>query len=333
MDQVPEYSYRSEDGLYQAVLPSWSRPDREVSFELTSPESDDDEISVRVEEVAEKPTRELLRTRALSPLRDQAVTQWEGTIDGRQAVRRTTTGKFRWLGEHLQAVDHTILVGLGDEANGYRVGRISQMAAATSPTAQRDLLSVVTPICSPPQPAPKGTVTLQLRGFGVSVSKDWRRHFSGMRGEQDFGPLQPSHWGDEEPAPGYKVSWSISGYTSDLEDSVRSTKIHWSVPFNEHGGLELPGQPPDGPALADYLGVEVPAVRYPTVPSLDIRGKDIQIEDSRSRLAHQRFIAWFRIGAFGGCAVAMSVERGSQDRAARMWTALMYCIHIQGSRS
>ena len=214
MSHTHEYLYRSKDGLYRVVLPSWSPPDRSINFQLASPESDDDEIRVGVEEVADEPNRDLLDkmlTKELSPLRDQEVTQWVGTVDGMQAVRRTTTGVFSWLRGQIQVVDDTILVGLGDEANGYRVGTVSRIAEANTAAARRDLLSIVTPICTPPPavPVPPGTMTLQVRGFGVSAPDDWRPHFRGLGGERDFGPPQPSHWGDDEPAPGFKISWSI----------------------------------------------------------------------------------------------------------------------------
>ncbi len=332
MNHALEYLFRSKDGLYRVVLPSWSSPDRSISFRLASPESDDDKVRVSVEEVADEPNRDLLdkmMTKAQSPFRDQEVTQWAGTIDGMPAARRTTTGVFSWLRGHIQVVDDTILVGLGGEANGYRVGTVSRIAEANTAAARRDLLSIVTPTCTPPPATPSGSMTLQVRGFGVSVSDDWRPHFRGLGGHRDFGPPQPSHWGGDEPAPGYKISWSISGYISDLDDDVQWTKNHWSVPFDEHGGLQLPVYLPDGPALADYLAVDVPALEYPTVPSLDIHGKEVQVEDSRSRLAHHRFIAWIRIGPTGGCSLSMRVERGSRDRSAQMWADLLSCIFVQ----
>ncbi len=175
-----------------------------------------------------------------------------------------------------------------------------------------------------------GTDVYQIRGFGVSISDSWKCSLGGVGETHDYGPLRPSHWGDDEHTPGYKVKWNLSYLVRDLDLNIRSTRQNYGIAPSGHGSTRLALPPaPGGTMVADYLIVDVPAVKHDQVMTWDMDGKEVLVDDKADRYAHRFVIAWFSLGRNRGCKISIRVENEVLERWEPLWLDLVSAIRIE----
>lgn len=331
MSDPPEYSYRSNDLLYEVYLPDGATRPPSIDLKVVNPGNEDEEILVRAQELDAAPSREALDNVAAdlcSFLDAESTTLWSGAIGGRTAVRRTTTGSFSWMGQPgTSLLQDSVVVGYRTTSGRSVAGSITALAEVGSPASTRDLMTVVAPATT--DAPPDGTVNHQLRGFRVSAADTWRVRFGGVSGEENHGPWKPSPWEVDEQAPGYKLRWGFTGVIPDLNSNITAAK-QGHADDSEH--YSPPGvRPPSDEALelADYLVVDSPGVEHPKVASLDVNGKEILVDDHRNEYAHRSVIAWCRLGPRAGFRVWMKVENEILDLWEQSWSRLLSAVRIE----
>jgi len=334
MSDVPEYSYRSKDVLYEVYLPSCATRRESVDLVLTNPDDEDDQIRVRAQDVDTEPTLEVLEKLAKdgqSFLREPSVKLWTGEIGGRRAVRRTTTGSVSWFSERNKAslTDDVVCVGVEKRTENFVAGSISRVTQAGSQLAGQDLLSDVFPVYEQTPDVGDDRILYKLRGFSVSALESWEASVEGLRGENDYGPAVPDPWGGEEPASGHIVKWRITGFIPELASSVSSIKDAQGLQLDEHGPLAA-GPPPVGSLpIKDYMIVDVPALRHARVPARGMDGEDILIDDPRDKYAHRFMAVWFKLGPTGGCLITLRVEHEALSQWGTLWSSLASALKIE----
>lgn len=335
MSDVPEYSYRSADVLYEVYLPKWATREDSLDLVVVNPDDKDDKIRVRIEDQEAEPTTQGLKKRAAdwqSWIDNQSSELWTGEILGRDAVRRTTRGSVSWTKatKAKAAVSDVICIGITQADGKHACGSLFTLAEAGTAAADRDLWDVASRIrMGSPLPIPDETSTFQVRHFGISAPETRNVAFRGLLGEQDHGPLQPSLWDGDVQARGFKMKWRISGPIRDVAADIRASKEQYGIPALGHGNADKRPLQHSGLPIIDYLVSDRPAVEYPKVESTDPQGNDVLVDSSRNRAAFRTASAWLAVGRSHGAKVTLRVEVEALDRWEQWWGDLMNSVRVE----
>lgn len=305
-----------------------------VDLVLTNPDVPDDVVRIRAQDLEGRATVDELEVVARdqqSFLDEQSATVWTGTIDGRDAVRRTATGSFSWAGKGDQFVHDCIVVGVENDDGRHVAGSISAVVKAGSPIAARDILDVVVPRIDRVPSVLDEFASFHLRGFGVQAPATWDATLEGLSGKLDIGPLVPSPWGGHETASGYVIDWAISEFIPELTENVHQEKERLGLRDTDHGLLESAPPGIGHMRVEDYLLLEVPAVEHPKLQFTAEDGSEVLMDHPDSRCGHRLMVLWLGLGVRGGCQLRLRVEEEALPRWDELWNGLVSAIKLEES--
>lgn len=303
-----------------------------MNLVLTTPDVPDDIVRIRAQDLAGRATideLEVVAREQQSFLDEQSATGWTGTIDGRDAVRRTATGSFSWAGKQDQFRHDCIVVGIENEDGRHVVGSLSAFARAGSPIAARDILDVIIPRIDPVPYVSEEMMFYCLRGFGVQAPATWDATLEGLSGKLDIGPLVPSPWEGEETASGYVVDWAISEFISELAENARQEKKRLGLRADDHGLLDSAPPGVSHLRVEDYLLLEVAAVEHPKLQFTAEDSSEVLTGHANSRSGHRLIVLWLGLGARGGCQLRLRVEEEALPRWDDLWAGLVSAIKLE----